>query len=132
MNSEYDDKALTLMRAIKAGIDPKGIMNPGTLLPPQTSEELPPRTSTIDMESLNEWIVKPKSLDDPVETDPRLRSIVERKGTSGRGEAWHNRVWNGVKGWGDAVVNSFAGSPTPKKIDEKEIMEVWADQGDGV
>jgi hypothetical protein len=132
MNSEYDDKALTLMRAIKAGIDPKGIMNPGTLLPPQISGELPPRTSTIDMESLNEWIVKPKSLDDPVETDPQLRSTMERRGTSGRGEAWHNWVWNGVKGWGDAVVNSFAGSPTPKKADEKEIMEVWADRGDGV
>ena len=99
MNSEYDDKALTLMRAIKAGIDPKGIMNPGTLLPPQTSGELPPRTSTIDIESLNEWIVKPKSLDDPVETDPQLRSIVERGGTSS-GEAWYNRAWNGVTGMG--------------------------------
>lgn len=131
MDSEYDDKALTLMRAIKAGIDPKGIMNPGTLLPPQTSGEPPPRASTIDMESLNEWVVKPKSLNDPVETDPQLRSIVER-GTYDGGEAWHNRVWNGIKGLGDAVVNSFMGSPAPKKIDEKEIMAVWPDQGDGV
>jgi hypothetical protein len=130
MNSEYDEKALTLMRAIKAGIDPKGIMNPGTLLPPPTSGELPPRTSTIDIQGLNEWIVKPKSWDDPVEADPQLRSVEERGGTS-NGEAWYNRALNGVKGWGDAIVNSFAASPAPKKI-EKEVTEVWADQGDGV
>jgi len=131
MNSEYDDKALTLMRAIKAGIDPKGIMNPGTLLPSQNSAELPPRTSTIDVENLNEWIVKPKSLDDPVQTDPQLLSIMEESGPSS-GEAWYNRAWTGVKGWGDGIVNVFTGPTEPKRIEEKEIMEVWADQGDGV
>jgi len=136
MRSEYDDTALTLMRAIKNGVDPKGIMNPGTLLPLRNQEILP-QTSTIDIQSLNEWIIKPKDLEEPAKTEPQLRSIVNGTTSSAdpqitsvakssEGGSW----WNGVKKWGGAIVESVMGSPAKVSIEVKE--EVWPDQGDGV
>jgi len=77
MRSEYDETALTLMRAIKAGVDPKGIMNPGTLLPPvQHGTKLPPRTATIDFENVAGWVVRPENLSAPAETEPPLKTVV--------------------------------------------------------
>ena len=73
MRSEYDETALTLMRAIKAGVDPKGIMNPGTLLPPVHATKLPPRTATIDFENVAGWVVRPENLSAPAETEPVVK-----------------------------------------------------------
>jgi hypothetical protein len=134
MRAEYDAKALTLMRAIKAGVDPKGIMNPGTLLP-LSSQEVASRNPTINMHSLNDWIVKPKTLDEPMETDPQLRPIVKGHQKSGEdrpdssGESWFNWAW---KGWGDRRVRTVTGmtKDSPKEVREEEILEAWADHGD--
>ena len=79
MRSEYDETALTLMRAIKAGVDPKGIMNPGTLLPPPHGTILTPRTATIELENIAGWVVKPESLSAPAEADPHSKAVVEGK-----------------------------------------------------
>jgi FAD linked oxidases, C-terminal domain len=132
MRSEYDDTALTLMRAIKNGVDPKGIMNPGTLLPLRNQEILS-QTSTIDMQSLNEWIVKPKDLEEPVEMERQLSSIVQTQSVakSSKGESW----WNEVKRWGSGITRNVIGSSSvevPVEVKEKEVLEVWADQGDRV
>lgn len=146
MCAEYDATALTLMRAIKAGVDPKGIMNPGTLLPLRDQEMLP-RKSTIDIESLNDWIVKPKSLEEPMETDPQLSSIVNGNTSTGDPSlgsvveksswgAWYSQAWNGVMKWGDGIMTAVLGTEStenaPQEVEPKEILEVWADQGDGV
>jgi hypothetical protein len=132
MRSEYDDTALTLMRAIKNGVDPKGIMNPGTLLPLR-NQELLPQTSTIDIQSLNEWIVKPKDLESPPEMEPQLLSVVQTQSVakSSEGESW----WNEVKRWGSGIARSVIRSSSvevPVEVKQKEILEVWTDQGDGV
>jgi len=74
MRAEYDRAALDLMRAIKEGIDPHNIMNPGALLP-ETTDPLD-RTATINLENLQEWVIKPKSLAHPVETNPYLSAVM--------------------------------------------------------
>ena len=90
MRSEYDATALTLMRAIKAGIDPKGIMNPGTLLPPLAGEVTTTGTATIDPDSLNGWIIRPESLEESTEPIPAPNPVVERKLIQ---EPWYAQVW---------------------------------------
>jgi len=74
MRAEYDRPALDLMRAIKEGIDPHNIMNPGALIP-DTTEPLD-RKATMNLENLQEWIIKPKSLAHPVETNPYLSAVL--------------------------------------------------------
>lgn len=119
MNVEYDSAALTLMRAIKQGIDPLGIMNPGTLLPPK-DQEAQPRTSTIDREKTATWVVKPHSLRDSVEIDPQLQAIVEENGTNTN--SWANWIWHGVQKLGGALVLSGKDTtitePTKKTANE--------------
>jgi len=104
--TEYDQTAITLMRAIKLGVDPKGIMNPGALLP-ATSSKILPHTATIDVHALNEWIVKPKSLEDEPEMDlDEVRSAASglTNPTSAtpmkEGGSWIINVWNGLTGAG--------------------------------
>ena len=48
MHAEYDATALVLMRAIKTGVDLKGIINPEILLPLLSHEEIP-ASATIDL-----------------------------------------------------------------------------------
>src|SRR5271168_5155307 len=74
MRAEYDRSALDLMRAIKEGIDPYNIMNPGALLP-ETTQPLD-RKPTMILENLQEWIIKPTSLAHPVETNPYLSAVL--------------------------------------------------------
>jgi hypothetical protein len=136
------------MRAIKAGVDPKGIMNPGTLLPPATNEAQPPLFSTIDVQTLNEWIIKPKSLEDPPEMNPHevasagatreaasVAAVVTNpvsaapKTESG---SWFSGVWNGISGVGKSV----SGEKTVEKSIEGEAggvakSEGWVEKGDG-
>ena len=125
MEAEYDEFALTLMRAIKSGVDPHGIMNPGTLLPPPSGTPSP-KISTIDVEKLNDWIVKPQSLTDPAEKDPQLSTVA-------RGDSWMTQAWNGMKRWSDGIKKWGMGTgPHSHEITREELPEVWADQGDGV
>jgi hypothetical protein len=139
LNAEYDSTALTLMRAIKTGVDPKGIMNPGTLLPPATSEAQPPLSSTIDVQTLNEWVIKPKSLEDPPELNPHEAAsapealtnpvMAARKTESG---SWFSSVWNGISGAGKSV----SGENTVQEQVESEAVKVekadgWVEKGDG-
>lgn len=92
-------------------------MNPGTLLPPADFQEVLSRTPSMSTQSGDDWVIKPKSLDDPVEIDPQLRSIVEAQGW----ENWVSRGWKGMWSWMQRDGEN--------KVDEKEV---WADQGDGV
>ena len=89
------------MRAIKLGVDPKGIMNPGTLLPGPSGTMLP-QTATIDVQTLNEWIVKPKSLEEEREMDPDVMGSAASNLTSApplkEGGSWIINVWNGLTG----------------------------------
>lgn len=129
MNAEYDEYALTLMRAIKNGVDPHGIMNPGTLLP-LPSGTPSTRTSTIDVESLNEWIIKPQSLADPVEKDPLLRKATA---PHIRGDSWMTQAWNEMKRWSDGIKRWGMGTePHSHEVTQENLLEVWVDQGDGV
>ena len=79
MRSEYDETALTLMRAIKAGVDPKGIMNPYTLLPQAHGSILPPRTATIELENIAGSVVKGEILSAPAGTDPNPKLPEEQR-----------------------------------------------------
>jgi hypothetical protein len=121
------------MRAIKAGVDPKGIMNPGTLLPPINKKDSPPRIATITAESLNDWVVRPSSLSAPVESDPTLRSIVE--GRSGPREAWYGQMWGQAKGLGDSAAAAVgfsgnkSGGTTPESVED--VPGGWKEEGDG-
>ena len=125
MEAEYDEFALTLMRAIKSGVDPHGIMNPGTLLPPPSGTPSP-KISTIDVEKLNDWIVKPQSLTDPAEKDPQLSTVA-------RGDSWMTQAWNEMKRWSEGVKRMGMGTePHAHEATEEDLLEVWVDQGDGV
>ena len=134
MRAEYDPTALTLMRAIKGGIDPKGIMNPGTLLPPPAPLIIPPPSATIDTESVDDWIVKPGSLTAPVETDQHLKSVIE--GTDSSGES--GSIMSGLRRMGSGVVSAVglrkeesdpASVPILQYVDSKG--EGWKEEGDG-
>lgn len=129
MEAEYDPVALTLMHAIKTGVDPHGIMNPGTLLPPLSGQPLP-RISTIDVEKLNEWVVKPQSLNEPAEKDPQLQTAAA---TTISGDSWYTQAWNEMKRWGDGIKRwSIGTEPHAHEATEEDLLEVWVDQGDGV
>jgi FAD linked oxidases, C-terminal domain len=134
MHAEYDPTALTLMRAIKAGVDPKGIMNPGTLLPPPGKLPTPTKTATISTQNVDEWVVRPASLEEPAERDPRLRSVVEG------GEGLFGWVWGEVKGWGDGVGKVVrgvvggeeSGGKGVEKVEKgKKAVDGWTERGDG-
>ena len=125
MEAEYDEFALTLMRAIKSGVDPHGIMNPGTLLPPP-SGTASPKISTIDVKKLNDWIVKPQSLTDPAEKDPQLSTVA-------RGDSWMTQAWIEMKRWSEGVKRWGIGTePHAHEATEEDLLEVWVEQGDGV
>jgi hypothetical protein len=125
MEAEYDEFALTLMRAIKSGVDPHGIMNPGTLLPPP-SRTPSPKIYTIDVEKLNDWIVKPQSLIDPAEKDPQLSTVPI-------GDSWMTQAWNEMKRWSAGVKRMGMGTePHAHEATEEDLLEVWVEQGDGV
>ena len=139
MRSEYDPTALTLMRAIKGGIDPKGIMNPGTLLPPPSSTKLPPISTTIDTESVEDWIVTPGTLSPPAEADPQLKSVVEGSATKRPGA----RFLNDLRKLGADLVSALGlgkedseSSPGPVPdvpiLQYREVKEQgWTEKGDG-
>src|SRR5271170_1166114 len=125
MEAEYDEFALTLMRAIKSGVDPHGIMNPGTLLPPPNGAPST-RTSTIDVESLNEWIVKPQSLTDPAEKDPQLPTVAAGQI---RVDSWMTQAWNEMKRWSEGVKRWGVGTePHAHEATEEDLLKVWVDQ----
>ena len=127
MNAEYDPYALTLMHAIKKGVDPHGIMNPGTLLPPLTGEIIQ-NVSTIDIEKLNEWIVKPESLTASAEKDPQLLSVETK-----RRKSWSVQIWDEMRRWSEGMVRWAVGNePHSHEATEENLLEVWVDQGDGV
>jgi hypothetical protein len=119
------------MRAIKIGIDPQGLMNPGTLLPSQRQQEEIPRTPTIDVDSLTEWIVKPKNLDEPAEVEPRLHSVVEE--IIPMRESWYSRAWREVKKLSDNIVQAVGGTEAAlkasKELKEKDISEALEHKG---
>jgi hypothetical protein len=81
MRSEYDETALTLMRAIKAGVDPKGIMNPGTLLPPARGIIFPPRAATIGFENIAGSAVSSESSSAATKTDLNHKDPEEKQGS---------------------------------------------------
>src|SRR5579859_5436044 len=100
------------MRAIKAGVDPRGIMNTGTLLPPPNKVDSPSPVSTISAESLDEWVVKPESLSDPAELDPE----------GGSAEVpWYEKLWSNVRGLGSNAAKSVgvSGNEVEGKVEEK-------------
>ena len=80
-------------------------MNPGTLLPGPSGTMLP-QTATIDVRALNEWIVKPKTLEGEREMDPDdMRSAASVSTNSPSvppfkegGSSWIINVWNGLMG----------------------------------
>ena len=128
MDAEYDPVALALMHAIKNGVDPHGIMNPGTLLPPLNGQPLP-RISTIDVEKLTEWVVKPQSLTDPAEKDPDLQNMA----VTTRGDSWMTQAWNQMKRWGGEIKRLSIGTePHAHEATAEDLLEVWVEQGDGV
>jgi hypothetical protein len=134
MRAEYDPTALTLMRAIKGGIDPRGIMNPGTLLPPPAPLSIPPPSATIDTQSVDDWIVKPGSLTAPVETDQHLKSVVE--GTDSTRES--GSIMGGLKKIGSGIVGAVGlrkeeSDPTavPILTYVEPKGEGWKEEGDG-
>jgi len=115
------------MRAIKAGIDPKNIMNPGTLLPPIHKGDTPYTAATIDLQSINEWIVRPESLTAPAEVEPRRDSAVNENGESLLG-----RSWSEIKKLGDGAANAFGVINTDSRKSTDEIASRgWKEQGDG-
>jgi hypothetical protein len=131
MRAEYDPTALTLMRAIKTGVDPKGIMNPGTLLPPPGKLPTPPKVATISTQGVDEWVVRPTSLEEPAERDPRLGRVAE--GHTGR-EGSLESVLREVKRWGDngKVVTGVVGGGGNggKEVTHLVLMEKKS-QGNG-
>jgi FAD linked oxidases, C-terminal domain len=90
MRLEYDDTAFQLMRSIKAGIDPKGIMNRGVLLP--MGKEVPAgETATIDLEKLKENIVRPGITDGVMQAQEEQPRKSNEKASEG---SWFNRFWS--------------------------------------
>jgi hypothetical protein len=114
MRSEYDETALTLMRAIKAGVDPKGIMNPGTLLPPPHGIILTPRTATIELENIAGWVIKPENLSAPAEADPGKESE----------KSWFNSVLGDVPRLGKGEESRNEQSVTRLEKDQDVVNEV--------
>ena len=134
MNVEYDPTALTLMRAIKQGIDPVGIMNPGTLLPPKNQPILT-RTSTIDPEKVSDWVVGPHNLDRHVESDPRLPAPIDGIGSDV--ESWGNWIWDKVGGRLVRSMKDIAKTNTAKQdvrteMPQENITKTRTEHGDGV
>jgi hypothetical protein len=137
MRSEYDPTALTLMRAIKGGIDPKGIMNPGTLLPPPSSTNLRPISTTIDTESVEDWIVTPAILSPPAEGDPQLKSVVEGSATKGQS----SYILSELKKLGGGLVSAVGlrkEDSEPRPVPDVPILQYrevkeqgWTEKGDG-
>jgi|SRR5579862_6937295 hypothetical protein len=111
------------MRAIKAGIDPKNIMNPGTLIPPIHKKDSPPTAATIDLQSINEWIVKPESLTAPVETNSNVSA-------SENGDSFFGRSWGEMKKMGGDAAHAV-GLIKSAPQSTKGTPGVWKEQGDG-
>ena len=91
------------MRALKQGVDPNGIMNPGTLLP--SPSQVPIETSpTIDLQSLKERVISLKNWDNVGVEDnstdadavisPAALAVVQK---TEKTESWYNRIWGSKK-----------------------------------
>jgi hypothetical protein len=121
------------MRAIKTGIDPNNIMNPGTLLPPIYESEIPPAAATIDLQGINDWIVKPESLTSPYHPNPHSEPI-----STEATDSFLQRSWNEIKRLGENAFHSAKlGSDPPSKTSQPtlkphpNVAQVWKEQGDG-
>jgi hypothetical protein len=90
------------MRALKQGVDPNGIMNPGTLLPPPTQLPIEAK-STIDLQSLKEHVISFQDWDNLVvekvassEPDviPPAAPAAVQKTENG---SWYSGIFGGSK-----------------------------------
>jgi hypothetical protein len=95
---EYDAQALHLMRALKEGIDPYGIMNPGKLIP--LPSEAPVTTNpTIDLRGLKERVIKVSNWDEgAVEDDVSSGTDTTTPAMNvQKTQSWYGRMWGGSK-----------------------------------